>query len=451
MSTSVQDRNRQPAGITIGGQFATEAHAETGVALAAPEQDDAVVEAYSPVYQVPEFAVEEATKRIEKANRRLERAGIEERFEATWGESYVLTIEVDRQPVKRWYRDLELSAPSISYGGWEFVAVLDQVGPNDSDLVARCRPGAELNGWRPESVRCDHCGKVRSRSNTYVVRHEDGTVKQVGSSCMQNFLGIRPSGLWTLEMDPLDKIDEWMDVQHSSGRSDAATARDVIATAIAATDGGKHYVSTTSAQYGAGTATSDTVKKALGMWPTDKHDRDHIAEIAARAQEVSQADIDEVLAYAQELEGDGDYATNLRLLARQEWTGTKHVGILASAVSSWARDKGRRVERERQVAAYVPGHMAAPGEKIAGNTVTVTKVQYIDDPYSYHGGVNTLVIMRDEAGHEVKWFASGRKELDAGQQLKLTGGTVKAHATYQERDQTVITRVKYDVLEDGTS
>ncbi len=436
------------AGVREGGQFATEAKAEAGVTLTAPAvAEEQVVEAYTPVYKLPEAAVEDAKHRIEKANRRLERAGIQERFEMTWGEPYVRKVGPQGSQVDRWYRDLELSAPAISYGGWEFVAALDQAGPNESDLVARTRPGAELNGWRPESIRCDHCGKSRARSVTYVVRHEDGTIKQVGSSCMQNFLGIRPSGLWTLDMDPLDKAEEeWTDASYSSGLGDAATAEDVIRTAIAATEGGKHYVSASAAQYGAGASTADTVKKALGLWSVGPQERDEIAGVAAGAQQVSDADVQEVLAFAREIEGEGDYATNLRMLAAQEWTGTRHVGILASAVSAWAREKGRRVERERKLADYVPGHMAPEGEKVKGHTVTVTKVSYLDDPYSYYGGVNTLVIMRDEAGHEVKWFASGRKELDAGQLLALTGGTVKKHDVYADRDQTVITRVKYDIL-----
>jgi len=446
-SSTVQDRSRVHAGVRDGGQYATEAKAETAVTLTATNvAEEQVVEAYTPRYEIPEFAVEDAKHRIEKANRRLHRAGIEERFDTTWGEPYVRRVGPEGSRVDRWYRDLQLSAPAISYGGWEFVAALDQAGPNETDLVARTRPGAELNGWRPESIRCDHCGKSRARSVTYVVRHEDGTIKQVGSSCMQNFLGIRPSGLWTLDMDPLEKSEEWAEAQHSSGLGDAATAQDVIRTAIAATEGGKHYVSTSAAQYGAGTATADTVKKALGLWSVAPHERDQVADVAARAQQVSDADVQEVLLFARDIEGEGDYATNLRTLAAQEWTGTRHVGILASAVSAWAREKGHRVERERKLADYVPGHMAPVGEKIKDHTVTVTKVSYLDDPYSYYGGVNTLVIMRDEAGHEVKWFASGRKELDAGQQLALTGGTVKDHSVYADRDQTVITRVKYDIL-----
>ena len=53
----------------------------------------------------------------------------------------------------------------------------------------RSVPGVELDGWRPEVSECDHCGTTRRRSATYLVEHEDGSRKQVGSSCMADFLG----------------------------------------------------------------------------------------------------------------------------------------------------------------------------------------------------------------------------------------------------------------------
>ena len=36
---------------------------------------------------------------------------------------------------------------------------------------------------------CDHCGFERKRSNTYIVQHDDGSTLQVGSSCIDDYIG----------------------------------------------------------------------------------------------------------------------------------------------------------------------------------------------------------------------------------------------------------------------
>src|SRR5690242_5010675 len=115
MST-VADRSRVPAGVRTGGQFATERHGESDVDLAGPAEVD---EPALPRYTLLASLIPTAEARIEKANRRLERAGIEDRFGYEVGEHYVVQGEDGHN---RFVRDLTLSHPSISYDGWEFVA-----------------------------------------------------------------------------------------------------------------------------------------------------------------------------------------------------------------------------------------------------------------------------------------------------------------------------------------
>ena len=147
-------------------------------------------------YKVRKSSLPEALKRIDKANRRLERAGITERFEVTTREylhrdenSAVLTEMVG----------LTLNRPSISYEGWAFVGA-HQSTP-DGNIVSYG------SGERAVDMRCEHCGHNRPRSAVYTLRHESGDTAQVGSSCMKDFLGIAPAGLWALTADPVD-VDE---------------------------------------------------------------------------------------------------------------------------------------------------------------------------------------------------------------------------------------------------
>ncbi|GEL48765.1 hypothetical protein CHO01_38810 [Cellulomonas hominis] len=439
MSTVAQ-RSRVPAGVRAGGQFALEARAEADVDLTAPAALEEPDEPRTPRYALLASSVAEAEARITKANRRLERAGITERFTYEVGEPYVST---DENGHDRFYRDLTLSHPTISYNGWEFAAAVDHL---ETGPIVRSRPGVELNGWRPEVSECDHCGTTRRRSATYLVRHADGTTKQVGSSCMADFLGVKPAGLWALGFDPLeDDEDGWL--AGGGGHTDDATPTlEVLATALAVTDGGREYLSRDAAMWQGRPATGDAVRTQLygaGLRETPQQaaERVHIAEQTQRYLDDGTAAA--VLEYARTMDGEGDYATNLRTLAGGEHVTYRHSALLASAVSGWARENERRAVREAKAAAYVPGYLAGVREKVAGHTAVVEKVVYLDG-YAY-GSTDTLVLMRSETGHTLKWKASGRKDLEAGQKLTLTGGTVKEHGSYRGQDQTVLTRVKYEL------
>lgn len=450
----VADRSRVPAGVRTGGQFATEARAEADLTLTAHPIDldvaEEVDEPARPVYSIPASAVTEAEARIEKANRRLARAGIDERFTFEVTEPYV--TKVGDPPREMFYRDLTLSHPSISYGGYEFVAAVDHL---ETGALVRSKPGIELGGWRPEVSECEHCGTTRRRSATYLVQHEDGTRKQVGSSCMTDFLGVKPAGLWALGFDPLEETEDdgWL----SGGGYSADYASEnleVLAVALAVTGGGRDYVSRQASEWRGSASTADAVRDQLyGGSPREnaeqRAERARLAELAE--QFLSDGTAAQVLEYAQQLEGDSDYATNMRVLAGGEHVDYKHTALLASAVSGWARDNDRRAVREARASAYVPGHLAPVKEKVTGHTAVVEKVVPLES-YVYGGEGGSLVIMRASTGQTLKWKASTRQDLSAGDKLTFTGGTVKAHESYNGQDQTVLTRVKFDVepAEPGT-
>lgn len=80
---------------------------------------------------------------------------------------------------------------TVKLAGWSFLATLDHELGEDNTVV-RMVPGAE--GQLPTDYRhrgnvCDHCKRATPRKATYVVKHEDGRLCQVGSTCIRDFLG----------------------------------------------------------------------------------------------------------------------------------------------------------------------------------------------------------------------------------------------------------------------
>lgn len=447
MSTPQFDESEHPRE-SAGGRFAVKPVSEASggmdaLSASAPEVDD-VEPAPLPTYVIPSWGRELAEKKIAAANRRLERAGIAERFGHEWSPD---RIETDAEGATHSYATLTLSHPVISYGGWEFVAALDAT---QAGMIVRTRPGADLGGWRPQESLCEHCNTVRLRNATYVVRHEDGTLMQVGSTCMTDFLGVKPSGLWAINDDVLSGIDDELSESHpgGSGVSTAAESRDVIAVALALTDGGAHYLSKAAVAYSGKPSTSDMVGEAV--FGTGRRLTAEEVEASRRVRRLAEdylADgtVDRVLAAAAAMAPGTDYADNMRVVAAAEHVSPRHAGILASAVSVWARENNRQAVRHLEAQTYVPGFLAAVDEKVAGHDVTVTKVVWLDNPYS--GGSDTLLIMKTADGKTLKWKATGTKDLAAGDRIRLTGGRVKAHEQYADKDQTTLTRVKYETME----
>ncbi len=440
MSPTTQ--NRQPAGIPVGGQFTTTTRGETGTELVADDIDETDAQ---PVYDFAAHRLDEAVAKIDAANKKLARNGIEQRF--TYDvEEYISTYTTREHGFDETITEkrckLTLNEPEFAFGGWTFVAALDHTG---AGVIARTAPGQPLDGWRPDDQACDHCGTHRRRNATYVVTDADGNRKQVGSDCLEPFLGVKPKGLWALGYDlegDLKDTDDFFG--HGTAGTTDVDVRELIATALAVSDGGKSYVSRARAEEWGKNATSSATTSMLFGRPVN---REHAQERAATAelarQYLEDGTADAVLAAGQDIEGDDDYPVNLRTALAGDYVNMKHAGLAVSAVAVWRRQQERSVARAAK-AAIPKGFIAPVKAKIAGVKATVTKVAYVDNPYDYHGGVNTLVIFQAEDGHQVKWFASGHKEFEVGDTGTFTGGTVKAHQEYQGVDQTVVTRVKFE-------
>ena len=435
-------QTRQPVGVPIGGQFATTARTEAVVDLAPAQPADTDART-QPVYDMPAYRLDQAIAKIDAANKKLERNGIDDHF--TYDVEHYL---YEGTTTERGYTEsftearckLTLSEPEIAYGGWHFVAALDAT---DNGVIARTAPGQSLDGWRPDEQSCDHCGTRRQRNSTYVVANADGNRKQIGSDCLEPFLGVRPKGLWALGYDLEDDLktgDDEFDWGPGSHGTTAVPVRDLIATALAVSDGGKQFLSKARAEEWERTSTSAATNEVLFGRAYDRKDAERRDEIHQRAQQyLEDGTADAVVAAGQTVDGDGDYPVNLRTALAGEWVDSRHSGIAVSAIAMWRRGQ----ERAAVKAAVAPGFIAPEKAKIAGVKATVTKVSYVDDPYGYHGGVNTLVIFQTPDGHQLKWFASGRKDFEVGQAGTFTGGSVKAHEQYKGADQTVVTRVKF--------
>lgn len=86
---------------------------------------------------------------------------------------------------------VELTGPlTVSFAGWQFVATLQHL-PTGENIV-RCISDEFVIpvDYHNSGSACQHCNTNRYRRDTYVVRHENGEYKQVGSTCIKDFLAV---------------------------------------------------------------------------------------------------------------------------------------------------------------------------------------------------------------------------------------------------------------------
>jgi len=98
-----------------------------------------------------------------------------------------VNVKEERGKVTR-YAEISVEGDAPKLNGWTFVASLQILG---EESVIRTAPGQTLPKEYREAdpTRWEHCNLSRKRNDTFVLTHEDGKSKQVGRTCLKDFLG----------------------------------------------------------------------------------------------------------------------------------------------------------------------------------------------------------------------------------------------------------------------
>lgn len=407
-------------------------------------------------WDVPAYKLNDFKTKITQANKKLAKAGMDARFEVIYTEftkrknigprderdgTYLLPDAVVEVP---WVH-AELTGPlRLSHGHFTFVAKLV---PEEAGITVHSAPGQELGGYAPAGdTHCGHCGLNRDRTRLYLVRDErDTSIIQLGHSCIELYTGVAPKGLWALTFDEeLDKLTrDDVDGGYNATRDYGAHIDTVLAYAFAHSDKGRAYI---PRGWDNEESTASQVRTSLFVDPNRLREQER-AYFAAKATEAAAHLADTALlsaikASVAEIAENSDYGRNLRVILAGESVSGKNVGILASLVKVYARQQ--QLEAERKANPIAKGFIGEIKERLRNLELTLTTV--LERPGDY--GTRTLFIGRTASGHVVKWWASGTFEFETGDTLRLEAATVKAHETYNDIDQTVITRGQLDTFEE---
>jgi len=382
---------------------------------------------YNPRYRVPANLVDLAVKKIDRANDRLAKAGLDNRF------TYEITEVLEERNHRQYlYADIQLNRPSISFEGWTFA------GAHDFTPA-----GKVVNFWAKGTIpdvvdnRCDHCGANRARTRVYTVEHPEKGTMQVGQSCLKAFLGITPGNLWALTSElELDDIERGGEETYGPANEAYATEELLIA-ALTASNDGKDFVTATQADWQQPPTASITVANFDKL-------------LASGETRARRALARKIIRWAKTADDTGgDYIANLKaVLAGSKDTQIvrrKHVGLAVSAISAYHRDQDKtalKKAREEAKTTEKREYLAPVGEKVKDLSATVEVAYHDTSYYGRRPQDTTLLVLRTSDGHVLKWNASSRQDVRPGDKVTVTTGTVKAHEQYRGAFQTVLTRAK---------
>ena len=413
-----------------------------------PETSEAAAAPEPLVFEFPAARRAEALERLAKLAKTAAKLGVPS---PTWkiGEPYPFTFtetvkggrDVTRTVIKcRMTVDV---APVILPGNWK---LLGTIHPTTEGNILGNVPGCQI----PESYRtadgthCDHCHTTRRRAETHVVeRTLDGALRQVGSSCIKDFLGGHSA-------EQLQMLLNWAKVLRDAtrelggfgdGGQDVPSMQEILKLSayfirtVGWVSGGEAKVDDRK------TATSSQVawfrhpgssleaRAAMDRWlatygpPTDADEQ--TAEAALQWARNTFA--------GPEHNPDSDYLANLGVLVRLGYVESQFQGLAVSLVSAHHRALDRLHKAEAAKRSTFVGQEKQRGDF---SDLRVRGMHAIETQF----GTTTRVEMVDPQGNLLVWWASRAPGLSIGDVIDARA-TVKKHEEYKGVKQTVVTRL----------
>ena len=347
------------------------------------------------------------------------------------------SIASDR-PEKREGRSVQISGNAPVLSGWQFLAKIEHDAAGNLVKSVAGNADAPL-AWGSCAPDCDHCKVTRARATTYMVRNmEGGELRQVGSTCVGDFLGKTQRepeqliGMFDYLFDVVAdfEYDPEVDIGNGMGSAAYGVAPEVLMRAVlklVQEDAG--YLSAQKAERLGCLSTGERVRGAFwGSKPeTVIPDAGHLA-LAPKVVDWLK----------EQREGDNLWLRNIAVLAGRECITANDAGLFASGYVAWNRSLQVQLRQGQGACEWI----GAPGEKL---TVGATLERHAAFETAF--GMKTVLTFRDEEGNALVWKTQAPpKGLIVGSHYHLCG-TVKGHGEFRDEKQTEVIRVKVAELE----
>lgn len=358
----------------------------------------------------------------------------------------------DRQ-IRGWrvWNIYNVSFPDLRMpGGWRFIGSIEHT--KGGNIITTPATQAEefkalgLESYRKTKPTCDHCGTNRRRNNTYLVANHAGEVRQVGKSCLKDFLGIDAAR----NIDLFKTIMDMGEEMESQGTGPTWQDLEDYVTICEASIQEFGWLSKGAALERGGEPTAEKVDRICYILSLYRKALDGAPE-ACRI--LAQQAIEWASTLPESTESD--YLQNLKVIAQLPYIYPKHSGLAASIPNAYRRyldDERRRLaEVDTDALAAAAGHFGQPSDKIGRKLTKKDKAKGITShpelkvtllfktTIEGQWGPTTILKFQAESGHLFTWFASGTHDIKVDEKFSLLG-TVKKHGDYKGVPTTILNR-----------
>lgn len=137
-------------------------------------------------YFVLEDNLERLTKKVLSIKKKCEKYNVEFTFIPTGNVEYKTVTTCDGDTITAKFIEIAVKG-NVHHENWEFVGTIEHtehgniIRQFNTELIVPMK-------YRTASKVCEHCNKIRSRKDTYLIHNiETDDWKQVGSGCLQEF------------------------------------------------------------------------------------------------------------------------------------------------------------------------------------------------------------------------------------------------------------------------
>ena len=320
--------------------------------------------------------------------------------------------------------DFTLEVANANLGKWELLGTKERVG---KDAIYKGNIPAE---YKNNDFACEHCSTNRRRNKVAVIRNtEDGSIMQVGYTCLQDFIGMELGAFGAL-IKSIDAI--YLQVNYIGD--------------CEYTSHNYYYNVNQFLQIAYNCIVKYGYVKNNSV--TEMTTTEHILE-AYRAQNNDYVDLGEVdtdlvskikNAYSIWAKNHvSDFTHNVCAILEQTCVKSIYANYMYFVPTfyinkvKWEARKERAEQAKKELNDEYAGSV---GDKIT-TEATIECVTGFEGNYGYMYVYN----FKDVHGHLLVWFTSSDLEVDTGDKICISG-TIKKLNEYKGIKQTVLTRCK---------
>jgi len=389
------------------------------------------------VFNIPAENMEALEKKLKSLNKKAKRAGTGELTLTVVSE----TAEKQDDGYVNVFKQVVVEGEAPKIEGWTFLARLDHnVDPTGNSNLVYVMPGQSLpEGYRNRPADCDHCGWTRKRRDTYVLRHDaTSDLKQVGRTCIQDFIGIDPEKVLAHAERLASLYDKAKDAESVPLDRSAMHDRrfidlEVYLTHVAMAIRMHGWVSGKEA-YDNHQVIATRNQATETMFPTPGYDYEN--ELEDEDLIIAQAAIQWALSQDAT---KNDFTHNMVTIATTGYIDFKATGTAAYIVQGYIRS-----EEVKKPTLDLSGsdHFAQKGDKIRGDVEVISKkVLPMKDWDQFQ---KTIVrMLSTDGGNLIVTFSTGNfgDSVNVGDKITIRG-TVTKNDTFNDVKQTIVNRVR---------